>query len=773
MNASQQQKVANFVKSKNMVNIYSELVTKHHKRGGTAPRIMVVCENFLFVLTKAVKEKHNYPWYLLKEMKIENDTVLLLFSNDTQFKFQTQNFEKAYKTIIYHIHRILSDAEFKSINMPKLTEDLPPHSGVSLVWRLSYYLHTICRNISINDYLNIVKDIKISSKILDLSQIPQTAESFQAVFMALKLEYTFKTLIFKKVKEFDIFDIVAKYYDFQTADKLCFIGCHTGEGFKSFLQALKSAKNPRLVALSFTGIAFSNEEVDVIMHIARVKSLTSLIFDHCLNKDSFDHFQENSDLSSFRYISLENNAFFNVAYLLPHVKSLYALSLCNCGKSLGEIFDAISSADLPNLRGLNVSMNFGTQIVGKKITFPPKLSNLSADDIRWEVDDLIAFFGHVTNHASKQDLKRFVCSFSKIQIEEKDWKKFHKYIATREARNLQNFRWDENPVSPEFFDFLRKSGNIKYLSINGCIDDETYQYLVDFIKGNKVIENLLVRGSNQKKISDVLPICNALQSAPRFMFLDYCANKVEDRSLNTLLNALSKCPKLQGLAVDSTSVTSCDKYINALQPLRDLHRPISFSIPLNDIIVFQNDMNITQFRQLIHDLGCKPYPKEWPDDPVVSTYYFVPNDFFPPYLPRSAIEMINNEGNESSYSEEEESSESNKKSGLIVDEVSLPSIVVSREFSLVNEKGRGRRDRSLRTRDIPNGSLQEFPLVEEEKKYEKEKPRSTAKRQLIINKPKVSWDFPLRYVPDIDNAELLRQTDQQYSFVQIVKDLRQ
>lgn len=774
MDAKTTQKVDQFVKSKNMIKIYANLVTKHHKRGGKAPRIMIFCENFLYVLTKGVKEKHNYPWYLLTEIQVEADTVLLLFSNDTQFKFESPEAKRAEELIVYHIHRILSEEEFKAIKIPNVPSSLPPHSGVSMVWRLSYFIHTLIPNSSLNDYNYIIKDVITSSKTLDLSDLPPSQEAYQAVLTALKFEYTFKTITFRKIKEFDVFDIIAKYYDFKIADKLCFIGIHTGEGFKNFLAALKKAKKCNLVVLSFTGIGFTNDEVDVIMHVARVKSLTSLIFDHCLTKDTFDHFQENSDLPSLRYLSLENNAFFNVSFILPKLKNLYALSLCNCGKSLGDIFEAISQADLPNLRGLNVSMNFGTQINGKKIQFPPKLSNLSADNIKWKIDDLISFFGTVTNHASSSSLKRFVCSFSNAKLEQNDWPRFNKFIQNREATNLQNFRWDENPVSPELFMFLKNSGNVRYISMNGCIDDSNYQDLVDFVKSNEEIENILIRGNKNKQITDVLPLCNSLQTAPNFLFLDYTYNKVEDRQLNTLLTAVSRCPKLEGIAIDNTNVTSCEKYINAIQPLKDLGRPISFSIPFNDISRMNGDPKITELRQLIHDLGCPPRKSEWPDDPIVSSYYFVANDFFPPYLSRSAVEMIRRE-DENESSSDNEHSDDERKSTLLVDEVSLPSIVVSREISLVNDKPRKSGGR-VKSRGLRNGSLQEFPLntnessEKEPPKYEK--PRSPKRQQqLVINKPKVSWDFPLRYVPDIDNAELLQQTDQQYSFVQIVKDL--
>ena len=801
--------VESFVANKKSVLIFADEVKKIHQHGGSAPRVLISTCNFLYICTEKVKEKHCYAWYDIKEMKIEGKTISFAFKDNQILKFISVIAEDLYQKFAFHLRKILSDDEYEPLNI-NIHKKMPKTTGASVVWRLQYFLHQSKNKITIGDFIPFITCVVKSWYFFDMNLLPINPYHYYAVLQALKLRYNVKTLSVTKLKEFDVLGILAQHLDLRSIEHLQLKDFDTDdESFIKFLDVIKNSKNCLLCCLSFVGCKFSKKTYSLLLDAMGERHINSLALDECIRKDDMQKLFVNENYKKLDFLRINGSPLFNTSILLHKIENLEALSIAFCGKDIGEVFEFMSNNELKNLKALDISGNYGIGLKGKGFKLSPHLMKVKADKVEWNGEDLVEFLELIVN---SQTLSTLSIADMKMDIE--GYKALGKFFTGKRFTNLRTLCWDKNKVSQEFFNVLRRSETIDQLSLSYSIDDNSMPFLVNnLIKNNKRIKTLIIRGSDTKQIKKFTNFCKALETCDDFRFLDITGHLIDSKTANSIISSLSRCPKFEGCAIDSTRIENCQQWNLAISQLLPLNRPIFISLPFYDLARLSDDPQKLALRETIRKLAGQVLPPNWPFDPFINSFYYRLPIYFPPYIapieaPEEENELIDT--GDGKFNEHSLPSIIRKKDEHVLEPESeiLPfEKVVSEVVPIDNKKGAAAKPSTAAVADVSEDhsfvnddsafqNEQSMSMIDDlcassiqkptktRKTTTKKRPTKSSRITLSSQKEtkqktkdtrhlkKPDWGFPLNYVPEIDNTDLIEETAMEFSLVNIIKELK-
>ena len=708
-------KVKEFVAKKQSVLIYADEVKKLHQKGGSAQRIIIATNNYLYVCAvNKVKEKHAYPWYSITSMKIEGTTISMQFSPNIVFRFISNIAQKLFELFAFHLRKILAEDEYIRLNL-NIDKKMPRPTGASVVWRLQYFLHNSPQKIPIRDLNSFIRNVVKSSAFFDMSLLPSIPAAYIAVLQAVRLRYNVKCLCARKLRgtqDFDVVQLFADNFDFSSVEYLQFNEIDPDSpSFSNFIHSLKESKNCTLCGLGFAGVKFSLKSYQLLIDTMRAKKIGSLTLDQCLQKEDLKKIFSLESFQNINYLSIENNPIFNTQTLIQNVSNLEALSIANCGKTLGEVFDLIKTNNLPNLKALDISSNYGSNLKDKDYVLPQKLSRIKADNIEWYGPDLVAFLSLIT-----KTKRNFHLSIADMKISASDYQDLGRFLINNSFPTLKTLCWDKNKVSQELFNTFSRSGHIEHLSITGCIDDNSISALSNFLRDNTTLKTLIMRGTDSKRIKNFKPFCEVIETCTDFRFLDISKQELNSSQGNQIVMNLAKCPRLEGFAMDSTRIENCQQLELILSQLLPLKRQIFVSLPFNDLARLSDDPRKLAVRDTIRKLALQVNLPDWPFDPLINSFYYKSPYYFPYYIGPTTLK------------EQEDDDENSEGFDL---NASLPRIILTKDERVLRTEALfdNALPKSDAYSDLPSEIPEPSELSASKKpvKKQQQKPRSASK----------------------------------------------
>ena len=712
MNEKIEKKIKEYINKNELFLISKHLVTKLHNHGGTDPRIILITEEFFVIATDSFSVKYAYVWYKIEELKLTDEIVHINFDDVKRFSFKSENFEQTkaiFEILFNHVHSIFNELEFANLKCPLPVEKLQNHTGISVIWRLKYYLkkYPDCK---FDDFKEFTTSILKNSTSFDFSKIPQTENAYIILLRTLALTYSIKELRVPHVESFDVLALFATFFYFGSVEYIQFDNFDEDASISAFSEALKSSLNCRLKGISFHKSKLCEKSMSKLLDAMKEKNVASISFKEMTNQSSLSFISANESFSNIRYLSIRKTTF-NFANIKNNLCNLYALSVAKCGKTVGEIFEIIMNENRLNLRTLDISGNFGSNIYGKKITLPVNLVTLKADKIQWETNDLLTFIDLAINQFPKDHLDLFHLSMNTTGVE--NWGEIWKYLKKKTAKYLKHFSFDNNKISEELVKFISRSKDIEYLSMNGCFDDSNIKLISPILVGNSKLQTLLIRGNEEKKISNFKDLIKELPLAADFRFIDLSCNDINSKVGLEITKALAKLPNIEGFAMDNSKLNSCEEWCKILKPFEASKKNLFISLPLEDLKRFEEDPCSNDLNNVLYKLSREKKKKiNYPD---YSLFYFEKESFFPHYLKESSIRTIQEQQEAEKEEEEEEVNEINSDD--------------------LNDKV------DITTKNI----------IKKEPKGNKR------------------WTFPLEINIDIDQTEIIDRLDKKYSLPQIIK----
>lgn len=631
-------------------------IRKHNQRGGIIERILVICDNYLLVFTKAKRISRQYHWYHISKAGLHNSIITLMFrAKDKILSFSHHEDDYVYILIVNHVRKLLTDNDFRNLNIDPNSYTLHVRSGSCYIWRFKYFL----KNENIKGYDKYIKDFQSillkESSTFDLSVFKESREAlFRTIFNTVQIPYCIKCLLFPKIENFNYFDILISTMKYITVHYLSFESPVFSPSFVIFMNNILDSKDNKLCGMKFKDSKIERHYMDAIMSCVGKSNFHSLSFDNCIDENVLFTIFDHENTKNLRYLSIINTSLKSIYKFEHKFSNLFALSLQNCDLNLAVILSHLQNSS--SLRAIDISGNISDlSEITSPIVLPPNLLRLCASDITWKVNDFIRFFNSVIFHKPKDNLDLFQIVLSNLNLD--DWSSFFDYLEEKKilSHSLSCMIWDSNPLDKHFLEFLSRCECLTTLSVNNCVDDNCVVDFVEFLKKSNSLSHLDVRGDESRHLTRTSELFNQLSVQRALTFVDISNHYFNDNDVSEFISLIAKSQSIEGFSLDGTQISSVSPWMNALDALLDRKIKCTISIPYNDIKRLTGKNNQVHLIKEVDDMlkqinalsriGEEEFFS--PIDPVRSFYYYEQDPFFPLYLRPSIIRSFEGLNDES------------------------------------------------------------------------------------------------------------------------------
>lgn len=850
LDAKQEEALALFLKQEKTTAFCARSVKRENEKGKKSTAVLIFTPEFATFLvkkrfSKEMIRKEKYNWFKIRSIGIDKEKRTTIEFNKGKMIFYDKEPQDMITSAVNFIKHILVPEQISLISIPPLISSSTRPNASSILFRIRYYLRKY--DISINQSLfeNIATQFEIKSSLLTFPELPPVRRIYAIFFSCLSCKTPIQEILFEKITDFDIFElIISKYQFLEKIKKFQFKQPITG----AFIDSFKEIQKNSLQEISFSDANFNDNQIATIVKLIKEEIVPSLSFSNSLKADDVHRICSSPSFEKLRYFHLNCTNNLGLQTLIPCLRNLFVISFCNADISIGVLLEIMQNSELLNLRELNLSGNQGTELDQPNIKLPPNLWKIFATNVKWDKESFINYASIVFNHQPENDQSTTI-SLAGAQFTDTTFEEVIPIIAQSKAEKLTNLIWDGNPLSSDFVDFIIQCP-LTHLSISRSGTQKQISLLVKILKSIKTLQFIWMKGSKTSFIADLSDFFVNGPSATNLISLNISGNRINDSSLQNLGVMVNNSPNLKELCIEDLGVSSPQIFHLFLESIINREAPINISYPLKDVTnwIKQAACEKADVIKMKYQLKMmrkpkterRPFPESFPifTEPY-SVYYYNEEDSFNqdirfrsttnyqyfntafkklkntiatlasklPITVRAANIPTKEESNSSSYlsssyelTEEEEEEEdipsSSTPLSIQMAEESTASFsshaprnkrplnLVSSNKIIPNDKPRSRslynRQTSERniSRSLVNQSTQtpvhqpKMPIIPPESSFTPLVKTSPTRMREDSTK-KIRWEFPLRYVPEIDNTVQLENLNSQYSLQTLISELRQ
>ena len=725
--------------------ILTSNIEKVGSGGRKTPSVLALAESAIFIVAKKgifnrIKITHQYSLLDLKYVEF-------LSSTDAHFKFNKKDFNFSSKKcldivtqIVYQARRLLTDDEFSMISIPNRIRNFPKSTPQSFLYRLQVLLSQIERDpLDISNIENLQTDVFYRNDTFDFDSLPKDRQDVFPIFLeSLCLHSGFKQLVFSHLYEFDTFEMLSQYYNFNARIKNLIFKHDLTVFFPNFIEKLSQTKHSRLSCITFVKSQLSEAELACLLSVVKPGKLTSLSFNQAISPSLLMDVTAHECFFNLRSLTLKHIKGINIDNFSKYVLNLHSLNLYDCDLTVGDIINSISRYPVANLQYLCVS----NQQCGPSIqSLPPKLVHLEADNVQWTCEALTSF---MTICACRNPLK---LSVARAKISESDMEQVLYALSRLDTCNYSAIVWDGNITNTNFVLFLKKSKFLKYVSFSGCPSKIPVGDICMLLDSNTIIETLKVQGSKKAKIGDITPICDMMPLCTSLKQIDLSCQNISNAEIKYLADKAVQCKNLQNIAFYGTNALSLAPFIEFAIIIGKAERRMNIVWPYDDIERLTQANKVAQDEEAellarFQNLSIHPDSKN-PFDRPYSVYCDRMDMPFPRYLTERELK---DQPHEDAYEwgqvsrrrpiEVQDSfkpSKMNSQRVPVLNNFSPPSIAKSKQFN---------RDDNKQDNDESSTSELKIPQPEPKSKVNnKSSVYSPPPMQKKKNQPGGDWNF--------------------------------
>ena len=361
------------------------------------------------------------------------------------------------------------------------------------------------------------------------------------------------------------------------------------DGFPLLVSLLVNMKIRPIDSLWFEGCDLSFEEIDALMRWIQCKGLYELVLKNSLSPMVTNAFltglKANPGTRHIRILVLDGSLALNVTTLLSFVANVEVLSLERCDIEIAEFFNAIGQMPACQIQKVLISGNKCTRMIERNMKLPPSLWAIAANDIFWHPVCLRHFFVGVIRHMPIKPHVR--CQLSNARLPPGKWDEFFARMSRMKSVTLESLKWDGNPVSEYFFDFLENCPSLISLSLNGTfgLDDPLIRTCAEFLSDSHTIVNFMCCGTPRKSMGTkgTNLMIESLRRNRSIKTFDISGNNAGPRMLIALAHILLKNRYVESVNIENNDITELESFHTFFEKMRQRGRPLEIKWPEGEI----------------------------------------------------------------------------------------------------------------------------------------------------------------------------------------------
>lgn len=553
------------------------------------------------------------PWAELKSISTKSKNEVEFKYSRGLFRWRDPDSKKMTQVIVQTIVNVLLPRELPNFNV---NFDIPPPdiSGAEFPHykRLLYKIRefnatptpkflksfkTYCRRI-----------VKRKDIVFDFSQLEDVDKNIDILFEVITAFSSVKHLDLNVKKSCNIWRSLANFL--RKSEQISGIYLHESNYFNDFAQVIKAIENNRkskITTLQLIDISLTEQIVEYIEHIMRVRRISILCFKKCIENGLLVKVF-NADPKNFQFlVRLQINGIpgFSPHELIPLLPNLDTIDFSYNDVDIQDTISTIVRTKGLKLRHIIFSGNKCTKKLGSTRRFPSHLNSLRGSSVEWTGKTLLSYIRALGNtHLRAED--QFCLEINNIKMDQSNFEYFFNKIQYFPIPQMHTIRYSENPVHPNFFEFLMQSENLITLNLSGCFPPRYIgvDYFCDFISKNETVTKLCMQGTSRNKMESktAAKIFQVLASR-KIKQLDIRDNIIGDEIFDILRDFYDQNTDLDILLYDHNKIKdfkACKHFIDFMR-----HRKIRATLqtPFDDLkaLIMKHKMRGKDLKQIIKD----------------------------------------------------------------------------------------------------------------------------------------------------------------------------
>ena len=445
----------------------------------------------------------SFSWWDLLELTSTNErNVTLVFKQNK--RLELHNLPPHALTHFYRfITSVMIPEEYPVMKLPSGFKPKPGHGSVierlRLVMKRSGHTLSQAAESSVQHYLNKKPcEFRLNQLKMIINYLPTFLQSLVWIPSVNTLIVPCKA----SLGGHNPMKLLADYLPRNSTIGTIVFRDRLSSGFPLFVSLLANVQIRPISVFRFEGCDLSAEEVEALMKWIRVKPVSELALVDSLSPMVTARFLRglaaNPGMAAIRNLILDGSPALNVEMLLSFVQNVEVLSLNKCDIEIAEFLNAVGKIPDCRIQRAFFSGNKCTRMIDRNLTFPPSLFLFMANDIFWHPVCLRHFFTSVMKHTPVN--ARLSLSLENARLPPDKWDDFFARMSRMKSASLQALKWDGNPVSEYFFDFLENCPALDSLSLCGCFgqDDPLIRTCAEFLSDSRTIVRFLCAGTPRK-----------------------------------------------------------------------------------------------------------------------------------------------------------------------------------------------------------------------------------------------------------------------------------
>lgn len=557
------------------------------------PKVLVVAENGIWAFPKKSGKPQSVCSYLtLEECKIDKGKIKLKFAGDVVI-IETKQGDRIVEALREALGQFLTPQELEKFNIQKCEKQ----TNFVIYSRLTAVIEQ--------------KKVTLDAPTLELfmrtilyqqTHIVLPANNVQAVrvFLQVLPLCKFVTQVTFPEFEFDKQDIEW----LKQSSHLRYIS-FTGRLSRDMIDYLKEAKP---FTCGFNKI--SGMTVDDLMAFREIPCLGNE-FHYVFDLTTFEYFS--SDYLAARRLNLINvdhTPNLNVRAMLENAKNIVCLSIADCNLEVAYTMSDLVSLDLKKLRVVNLAGNRCNRKVSDQFDMSTPLFTVNVDRVQWGEECLAAFL----SMALRSFPKGLRLSISQAEASDSEWERVFSLFSGIPRTTLASLSWNNNPVKAEFFEMLKRSEGIEYLSVNGCFGEKDSMTTLNFASYLKTVAGLRflsARGTKDRCFGDNLfTVLNAIRACSPIEILDIQDSRCGDDGIDHMRECFLPNTTIKVLCFDGVGPKTLTKYQQLIDDL-SAKPHLKVSYPEQDMALLGKHQDVSELKaKLVLDAGSdlqKPF----------------------------------------------------------------------------------------------------------------------------------------------------------------------
>lgn len=577
--------------------------------------LIVTLFNFFLFIKKPIVKRYSlsrqYRWDFLKALSLKGNDINLIFQEESII-IQAPNAGEIAYTIVNTICRIFTRYEFPKLNIDKKILDSIKRKKDAILDRFKFMVYVTEKQFNENAYRefeNFAKKV-IShpgvSQTLDLNNFKTCFQYTDCILDSISFTPKVQRIIVPLFPQHTYWPFMSKFVaQNRTVSSLEIQDPYNPSLFKEFVDGISHNKFSRISKISLFNGSFDANFVVQLAIILEAHPFSQIGLFKGLTQDGFQvllpMLSTVKGFQSLSTISLTGSRYLNVSCIINSLKKIKSFCFNDCELDVSVVLSIFAQNSDSMAKEINLSNNICITSIADELNFPPKITVLRLDGVKWSGSSIISVFKFISRrstiatsnvnfvnngNANAQQNSTLSLDISKANMTPKQWNKFDSFLRSFELNFLSQFYFDQNPVGSGFLSFMNGNPSLQTISLCGCFSsgDPMIDSFADSISDNVSITKLLLRGIEVNILADsISTVLAGISKNKHLQIVDLSGNAAGNDLCRELQKTLMDNYTLTNVSIDNNNLNDVSALTNLLTELIRVRRAVKINVPQKDL----------------------------------------------------------------------------------------------------------------------------------------------------------------------------------------------